>query len=39
VAEPIPLFELTPEVIEAATIDERDITIHDLEEWHMLRLP
>jgi hypothetical protein len=35
----IPLFELTPELIDAATLEERDAIIVDLEKWGLLRLP
>jgi len=35
----IPLFELTPELIDAATLKERDAIIADLEKWGLLRLP
>jgi hypothetical protein len=37
--EAIPLFELTPELIDAATLEERDAIIDDLKKWNMLRLP
>ena len=35
----MPLYELTPELIDAATIEERDAIINDLEQWGLLRLP
>jgi hypothetical protein len=35
----LPLFEITPEAIDAATIEERDAIIADLETWGMLHLP
>jgi len=38
-APPLPLFELTREAIEAATIEERDAIIRDLKNWNLLRLP
>jgi hypothetical protein len=37
--EPMPLFDLTKEAIDAATLAERDAIIADLKEWGMLRLP
>ena len=36
---PFPLFDLTDEAIDAATLAERDAIIADLEKWGMLRLP
>jgi hypothetical protein len=35
----VPLFELTPELIDAASIEERDHIVRDLEKQDMLRLP
>ena len=35
----MPLFDLTKEAIDAATLAERDAIITDLKEWGMLRLP
>ena len=37
--KPLPLFELTREAINAATIQERDAIIADLKKWKMLHLP
>jgi hypothetical protein len=37
--EAVPLFELTPELIDAATVEERDAIISDLQKWDLLRLP
>lgn len=39
VPEILPLFEITPELIDAATLEERDAIIDDLQKWKMLRLP
>jgi len=36
---PYPLFDLTDEAIDAATLAERDAIITDLEKWGVLRLP
>lgn len=36
---PLPLFEITPELIDAATLEERDAIITDLARWGLLRLP
>lgn len=36
---PYPLFDLTDEAIDAATLAERDAIITDLKKWGMLRLP
>ncbi len=35
----MPLFELTTELIESASVEERDVIVTDLEKWGMLRLP
>ena len=35
----VPLFELTPELIDAASIEERDHIVRDLEKQDLLRLP
>ena len=35
----IPLYDLTTEAIDAATLAERDAIIADLKEWNFLRLP